>query len=112
MNNIEYPQATSDVKKFIHHHGSCIRLNGMRTLTPLDPLQTLLINIVMQAYPKGVEKRSLMYQLYGPPGPSRPTMQMLSVHCRIINSMLSRGGSDARFEYWRRADVCLVTSAA
>ena len=104
MNNIGILKLQTS--KFIHHHGSCIRLHGMRRS---GRLWTRYKRAADQHRDAGVSegsKRSLMYQLCGPPGPSRPTMQMLSVHCRIINSMPSRGSVYyARFEYWRRADV-------
>lgn len=87
---------------------SCLNTSGGLSLTLRDALQEQLVSALLAAAPRGVTKQSLMAALYGPKRPGRPSMCMLSVHCRIINAELERLGVDVRLDYWRRTDIALV----
>lgn len=100
--------ATDGVKRKDSGIASCILIQGGVSLPLRDALQERMVAILLAASPGGVTKQSLMTALYGPKRPGRPSMSMLSVHCRIVNAALQRGGASVRLDYWRRPDIELV----
>lgn len=108
MGEIIQARATDAVKRKESDFGACIDARGGFSLTLRDALQEQLVSALLAAAPGGVTKQSLMTALYGPKRPGRPSMSMLSVHCRIINAALERHGAAVRLAYWRRTDIALV----